>query len=264
MQRAIKGAIKSGATIFFLFFFDFLLLIRPTARGGFADSMRRGKGSRTLAANNGTMEHFVFAAHQLCLLSISPFRLSAGAAVSAGDCGRGTGHSRHLQRCNSRSRPPRSVALLAKPQGLAGLPHTQRHSAPASYRLVPEEFSGLRLSSLHSNVTPFFGWSLAFAGVGRSGTHHTQHAMFLKGFDLCHEAVCTDGSVSWTYAVVDPNRFYPWEASRARINGRRFQKIVHQVRNLDMWLLHHLYLFIYFSLLACFDPISRLYFTGNS
>lgn len=67
------------------------------------------------------------------------------------------------------------------------------------------------------------------SGVGRSGTHHTQHALALKGIHVCHEAVCSDGSVSWTYAVVDPQRFYPWEAASSRINGRRFQRIVHQV-----------------------------------
>lgn len=68
-----------------------------------------------------------------------------------------------------------------------------------------------------------------FPGVGRSGTHHTQHALMKKGFKLCHECVCDEGSVSWTYAVVDPDTMYPWEWSRNRIQGRRFQKIVHQV-----------------------------------
>ena len=70
---------------------------------------------------------------------------------------------------------------------------------------------------------------LLVTGVGRSGTHHTQHALELKGFDVCHEAVCADGSVSWTYAVVDPDAFYPWELARARIKRHRFRTVVHQV-----------------------------------
>lgn len=66
-------------------------------------------------------------------------------------------------------------------------------------------------------------------GVGRSGTHHTAYALQQKGFKTCHEALCDDGAVSWTYAVVDPNAFYPWEASRSRIRGHRFATVVHQV-----------------------------------
>lgn len=72
---------------------------------------------------------------------------------------------------------------------------------------------------------------LLITGVGRSGTHHTENALRRKGINVCHEAVCTNGSVSWTYAVVDPGNFYPWEASGYRIASRRFAKIFHQVRH---------------------------------
>lgn len=72
---------------------------------------------------------------------------------------------------------------------------------------------------------------LLVTGVGRSGTHHIASALRMKGVDVCHEATCSDGSISWTYAVVDPNSFYPWEAAKHRINGQRFARIFHVVRH---------------------------------
>ncbi|EGD78683.1 hypothetical protein PTSG_01663 [Salpingoeca rosetta] len=79
---------------------------------------------------------------------------------------------------------------------------------------------------------PFNGQvPLLVTGVGRSGTHHIASALRMKGLDICHEAVCSQGSVSWTYAVVDPDHFYPWEASKRRINNQRFQQVFHVVRH---------------------------------
>eukprot|EP01147_Barroeca_monosierra_P004737 gene4737-8653_t len=72
---------------------------------------------------------------------------------------------------------------------------------------------------------------LLVTGVGRSGTHHMASSLRHRGFDICHEAVCSLGSISWTYAVVDPNAFYPWELARNRIKGRRFHQIFHLVRH---------------------------------
>jgi hypothetical protein len=71
---------------------------------------------------------------------------------------------------------------------------------------------------------------LLVTGVGRSGTHHTESVLRKMGVKVHHEAAREDGSVSWIYAVVDDRAFYPWEAAKFRIAGRRFQRIFHQVQ----------------------------------
>ena len=92
----------------------------------------------------------------------------------------------------------------------------------------------------HGRVLP-----LLVTGVGRSGTHHTENALRKMGVKVCHEAACKvgdwqwgrgktgacadgcmqDGSISWIYAVVDPDQFYPWENGNYRIQDQKFAKV---------------------------------------
>ncbi|EDQ85221.1 uncharacterized protein MONBRDRAFT_12159 [Monosiga brevicollis MX1] len=90
--------------------------------------------------------------------------------------------------------------------------------------------------SFHNKVTRECGTGqgqlpVLITGVGRSGTHHTESSLRHMGINVCHEAACRDGSVSWIYAVQDPDRFYPWENANYRLKDRRFGQVFHQVRH---------------------------------
>eukprot|EP00730_Choanoeca_flexa_P006952 TRINITY_DN12252_c2_g2_i4.p1 TRINITY_DN12252_c2_g2~~TRINITY_DN12252_c2_g2_i4.p1 ORF type:complete len:362 (+),score=63.49 TRINITY_DN12252_c2_g2_i4:190-1275(+) len=78
----------------------------------------------------------------------------------------------------------------------------------------------------HGRILP-----VLVTGVGRSGTHHVENALRLMGIYVCHESACADGAISWPYAVVDPDAFYPWERNRARIHRQKFARVFHQVRH---------------------------------
>ena len=71
---------------------------------------------------------------------------------------------------------------------------------------------------------------MLITGTGRSGTHHISNVLKLKGFDVCHEHICADGSVSWAYAVYDSENKYVWE-SRIKRTNQRFRHVFHMVRH---------------------------------
>eukprot|EP00054_Salpingoeca_dolichothecata_P015482 m.89290 g.89290 ORF g.89290 m.89290 type:complete len:336 (-) comp21511_c0_seq2:78-1085(-) len=72
--------------------------------------------------------------------------------------------------------------------------------------------------------------TLLVTGTGRSGTHFVSHAFSRLGFDVAHESVGKHGSVSWTYAVVDPRNEYPWQIGQ-RLTDQRYFQVFHVVRH---------------------------------
>ncbi|EGD83374.1 hypothetical protein PTSG_03981 [Salpingoeca rosetta] len=105
-----------------------------------------------------------------------------------------------------------------------------------AHRAVAGAFWSSEDVCLHSHKAfPFCEASqvlpLLVTGVGRSGTHHISNVLQLKGLDVCHEHICSDGSVAWTYAAVDPDNKYPWQGTGHEMKHHRFRHVFHLVRH---------------------------------
>lgn len=83
-------------------------------------------------------------------------------------------------------------------------------------------------------IPPVTTFPLLVTSLGGSGSHIMNNMLRFYGFDVCHEELCPDGSVSWPFAVNDVflETSYPHHAylSNSTILWPRFDTVVHIVR----------------------------------